>query len=68
MYIMLLRHQHCPMTHFANEALINGTIAGFMKIHVLRDVTPCIFVSMSYAFTGIHGEIPINTGHHVELP
>jgi hypothetical protein len=46
----------------------NGTSAGFMKIHALRDVTPCKFASMSYEYTNIHGDSPINTGHHMELP
>ena len=66
---MLLRHQLlCPMARFANKALINGTTVGFMNIHVLRDVTPSTFTSMLYAFTSIHGEGPVNTGHHMELP
>ena len=68
MYMLFRHHLLCPKARSANKALINGTTVGFMKIHVLRDVTPCILASMSYAFTNIHGESPINTGHHMEIP
>jgi hypothetical protein len=53
---------------FCEHGSNQWTTVLFMKIQVLRNVTPCRYARMYHAFTNSHSESPINTGHHMELP